>query len=121
MADSIDLNILVRGIQGQAWTAEKGVITAGDLDKVVEQKTNNSGALNALPTPFARFFIFNEAFRRMKEKKLNPKKEAGLAYDPVAEEAQKAAEKEAAKAARAAERAAKKAAKEAAKEALSEE
>ena len=42
--------------------------------------------------------------------------EAGLAYDPVAEEAQKAAEKEAAKAARAAERAAKKAAKEAAKE-----
>lgn len=43
--------------------------------------------------------------------------EAGLAYDPVAEEAQKAAEKEAAKAARAAERAAKKAAKEAEKEA----
>ncbi len=39
--------------------------------------------------------------------------EAGLAYDPVAEEARKAAEKEAAKAARAAERAAKKAAKEA--------
>lgn len=40
--------------------------------------------------------------------------EAGLAYDPVAEEAEKKAEKEAAKAARAAERAAKKAAKEAA-------
>ena len=40
--------------------------------------------------------------------------EAGLAYDPVAEEAAKAAEKEAAKAAKAAERAAKKAAKEAA-------
>ena len=39
--------------------------------------------------------------------------EAGLAYDPVAEEAAKAAEKEAKKAARAAERAAKKAAKEA--------
>ena len=38
--------------------------------------------------------------------------EAGLAYDPVAEEAQKLAEKEAAKAARAAERAAAKAAKE---------
>lgn len=38
--------------------------------------------------------------------------EAGLAYDPVAEAAQKAAEKEAQKAARAAERAAKKAAKE---------
>ena len=42
--------------------------------------------------------------------------EAGLAYDPVAEEARKVAEKEAAKAARAAERAAKKAAKEAAAE-----
>ena len=81
MADSIDLNILVRGVQGQAWTAEKGVITAGDLDKVVEQKTNNSGALNALPTPFARFFIFNEAFRRMKEEKLNHRQEAGLAYE----------------------------------------
>lgn len=39
--------------------------------------------------------------------------EAGLAYDPVAEEEAKKAEKEAAKAARAAERAAKKAAKEA--------
>jgi Mn-dependent DtxR family transcriptional regulator len=38
--------------------------------------------------------------------------EAGLAYDPVADEARKTAEKEAAKAARAAERAAKKAAKE---------
>lgn len=42
--------------------------------------------------------------------------EAGLAYDPVAEEEAKKAEKEAAKAARAAERAAKKAAKEAAAE-----
>lgn len=39
--------------------------------------------------------------------------EAGLSYDPVAEEARKLAEKEAAKAARAAERAAQKAAKEA--------
>lgn len=39
--------------------------------------------------------------------------EAGLSYDPVAEEAEKAAAKEAAKAARAAERAAAKAAKEA--------
>ena len=41
--------------------------------------------------------------------------EAGLAYDPVAEEAEKQAQKEAAKAARAAEKAAKKAAKEAEK------
>ncbi len=41
--------------------------------------------------------------------------EAGLAYDPVVEEAEKQAKKEADKAARAAERAAKKAAKEAAK------
>lgn len=39
--------------------------------------------------------------------------EAGLAYDPVEEDARKAAEKEAAKAAKAAERAAAKAAKEA--------
>ncbi len=41
----------------------------------------------------------------------------GLAYDPVAEEAEKAAKKQAEKEARAAERAAKKAAKEAEKEA----
>ena len=42
--------------------------------------------------------------------------EAGLSYDPIAEEAEKAAAKEAAKAARAAEREAAKAAKAAAKE-----
>ena len=46
--------------------------------------------------------------------------EAGLAYDPIAEEAEKAAQKQAEKEARAAERAARKAEKEAAKAAEAE-
>lgn len=45
---SVDLNIIERGLKGQQWTAEKGPITAGDLAKISEQRTNNSSALNAL-------------------------------------------------------------------------
>lgn len=77
---SIDLNILDRGLQGQEWTSERGKITTNDLHKIQEQKTSNGGALNALPTPFARFFIFKEAFRRVHEEKISPKNEAGQAY-----------------------------------------
>lgn len=78
---SIDLNIIERGLKGQEWTAEKGPITAGDLAKISEQRTNNSSALNALPTPFARFFVVKEAFRRVLEELKNPKKIAGVAYN----------------------------------------
>ena len=78
---SIDLNIIERGLKGQAWSAEKGPITAGDLDKIVEQRTDNSSALNALPTPFARFFVVKEAFRRVLEEVQDPRKCAGDAYD----------------------------------------
>ena len=78
---SVDLNIFQRGLSGQKWTAEKGPITAGDLDKISEQRTNNSSALNALPTPFARFFVVNEAFRRAMEEVKNPTKSAGDAYN----------------------------------------
>ena len=46
----------------------------------MEQKTDNSGALNSLPSPFARFFVAREAFRRTKEEHINSKKEAGFAY-----------------------------------------
>lgn len=77
---SVDLNIIERGLKGQQWTAEKGPITAGDLAKISEQCTNNSSALNALPTPFARFFVVKEAFRRVLEEVKNPKKNAGDAY-----------------------------------------
>ncbi len=77
---SIDLNIIDRGLSGQKWTSERGKITKDDIDKIQEQKTGNGGALNALPTPFARFFIFREAFRRVLEEKLSPENEAGLAY-----------------------------------------
>lgn len=78
---SVDLNIIERGLKGQEWTAEKGPITAGDLAKISEQRTNNSSALNALPTPFARFFVVKEAFRRALEELKNPKKIAGDAYN----------------------------------------
>ena len=78
---SVDLNIIERGLKGQEGTAEKGPITAGDLAKISEQRTNNSSALNALPTPFARFFVVKEAFRRALEELKNPKKIAGDAYN----------------------------------------
>lgn len=76
----IDLNIVDRGIQGTEWTAEDVGLTAEHLDDVMEQKTDNSGALNSLPTPFARFFVAREAFRRVMEEHINSKKEAGFAY-----------------------------------------
>lgn len=78
---SIDLNIIDRGLDGQEWTSERGKITRDDLHKIHEQKTGNGGALNALPTPFARFFVFREAFRRVLEERLEPQNEAGLAYE----------------------------------------
>jgi len=76
----IDLNIVDRGIQGTEWIAQDTGLTAEHLDDVVEQKTDNSGALNSLPTPFARFFVAREAFRRAMEEHINSKKEAGFAY-----------------------------------------
>ena len=76
----IDLNIVDRGAEGTRWTAEDIALTADSLDKVVEQKTDNCAALNSLPTPFARFFVAREAFRRVMEENLDQTKEAGLAY-----------------------------------------
>lgn len=76
----IDLNIIDRGIKGSEWVAEDTGLTAERLDKVIEQKTDNSGALNSLPTPFARFFVAREAFRRAMEEHINKEKEAGFAY-----------------------------------------
>lgn len=80
---SIDLNIIQRGATSDFnWTAEPGRITAGDLGSIGEQRTDSSGALNALPTPFARFYIFKEAFRRvLEEKNEKGKKTAGKAYE----------------------------------------
>lgn len=77
---SIDLNIINRGTQGTEWTAQNTGIQASQLDKVKEQKTDNSNALNSLPTPFARFFVAKEAFRRVAEEKRNSRNTAGMAY-----------------------------------------
>ena len=79
----IDLNIVDRGTQGTDWIAEDIAITAKDLDEVKEMKTDNTGALNSLPTPFARFFVAREAFRRRAEEYTNSKKEAGMAYSQM--------------------------------------
>lgn len=82
----VDLNIVDRGTKGSEWIAEDVCLTPEHLDDVMEQKTDNSGALNSLPTPFARFFVAREAFRRAmeehraKEANSNAKKEAGFAY-----------------------------------------
>ena len=76
----IDLSIVDRGIQGSSWVAENVALTAEHLDDVMEQKTDNCGALNSLPTPFARFFVAREAFRRTMEEHANSSKEAGFAY-----------------------------------------
>lgn len=76
----IDLNIVDRGTSSTSWTKEDVALTAEHLDGVMEQKTDNSSALNSLPTPFARFFVAREAFRRTKEEHINNKKEAGFAY-----------------------------------------
>lgn len=84
MATKIDLNIIDRGIAGSEWIAAEEGLTADDLDKVLEMKTDNSGALNSLPTPFARFFVAKEAFRRANEEHIGnmsgKSKEAGYAY-----------------------------------------
>ena len=76
----VDLSIVDRGTSKSEWSAEDVALTAEHLDDVMEQKTDNSGALNSLPTPFARFFVAREAFRRVNEEKLDAKKAAGFAY-----------------------------------------
>ena len=76
----VDLNIVDRGIAGSNWVAADQGLTADHLDEVMEMKTDNSGALNSLPTPFARFFVAKEAFRRATEERINKNKEAGYAY-----------------------------------------
>ena len=79
----IDLNIIDRGTGNTYWSAENGPLKAEQLDEVMEQKTDNSGALNSLPTPFARFFVAREAFRRVTEERINSDKEAGIAYSQM--------------------------------------
>lgn len=75
----IDLNIVDRGTSGTTWTAEDVALSANHLDKVMEQKTDNCGSLNSLPTPFARFFVAREAFRRASKKN----EEIGFAYRQI--------------------------------------
>lgn len=77
---SIDLNICQRGLGDTQWTPKLGVITKDDLDKKVkDQRTDSTSAQNALPTPFARFFLVEDAFRIVTGAKKD-KTDAGLSY-----------------------------------------
>lgn len=78
---SIDLSIIQRGVQGNDWNNEKGKLDAATLSAVTEQRTDNGSALNALPTPYARFFVVKEAYRRLREQRQNPSLAAGIAYE----------------------------------------
>ena len=77
---SVDLNIIDRGIEGTDWSAQLTGIQASQLDKIKEQRTDNGDALNSLPTPFARFFVVQEAFRRLTEERRHAENAAGVAY-----------------------------------------
>lgn len=79
----IDLNIIDVSTEGTDWIPKEESIKAESLDKVLESKTDNATALNSLPTPFARFYVAREAFRRCQEEVINPKHEAGFAYQQL--------------------------------------
>lgn len=76
---SIDLNICQRGLKGTEWTTESGVITKENLNKVKDQRTDNTSSQNALPTPFARFFLMEDAFRLVTNER-KEKIDAGQSY-----------------------------------------
>lgn len=76
---SIDLNICQRGLKGTEWTPESGVITKENLNKVKDQRTDNTSSQNALPTPFARFFLMENAFSLVTNERKD-KTDAGQSY-----------------------------------------
>ena len=87
----IDLNIVNRDTASTYWVTANGVVTPDALADVLEQSTDNASALNSLPTPLARFFVAQEAFRRVSEARSeslaknipNNLQSAGFAYDQL--------------------------------------
>ena len=85
----IDLNIVNRSTASTHWVTANGVITPDSLTEVLEQTSDNASALNSLPTPFARFFVAREAFRRVSEARnisaanAQEKVRAGFAYEQL--------------------------------------
>ena len=79
----IDLSIVNRSTASTSWVTANGVISPDNLDQVKEQSTDNASALNSLPTPFARFFVAREAFRRVSEAKDSKNSKAGYAYEQL--------------------------------------
>ena len=77
---STTLNIKEFGLKQSGWTSEHGNITKDDLKDIKEHRTDSSTALNALPTPFARFYVVEEAFRRLLAERKDPQATAGKAY-----------------------------------------
>ena len=87
----IDLNIVNRATASTYWVTANGVVTPDALADVLEQSTDNASALNSLPTPLARFFVAQEAFRRVSAARSeslaknipNNLQSAGFAYDQL--------------------------------------
>lgn len=78
-ATSIDLNLFQRGLKGTDWTSENGVISEEQIAKRQDQRTDNTSSQNALPTPFARFFLMENAFRLVTNERKDGT-DAGLSY-----------------------------------------
>ena len=75
----IDLNLFQRGLKGTKWTSENGVITKEQIAKREDLRTDNTSSQNALPTPFARFFLMEDAFRLVTNERKGGS-DAGLSY-----------------------------------------
>lgn len=85
MSTAIELNIINLNTESRDW-ADHGQLDEGAVSRVMEQGTAQATALNSLPTPYARFYVAAEAFRRCHEEYLNPgvvTKEAGRAYRQI--------------------------------------
>ena len=74
------LSIKEFGLTQSGWNSDHGAITKDDLKDVTEHRTDSTTALNALPTPFARFYVVDEAFRRLLAERKDPRSVAGEAY-----------------------------------------
>lgn len=78
------LSIKEFGLTQNGWNSDHGAITKDDLKDITEHQTDSTTALNALPTPFARFYVIEEAFRRLLAERTDPQAKAGEAYHQLA-------------------------------------
>lgn len=65
MTKPVELNIINRGVVSTEWNKSPGNLTEQLINSISENNTQKTSALNALPTPFARLYIFDNAFREV--------------------------------------------------------